>query len=308
MKSNYHRPVLLQEAADGLNVIRGGLYVDATFGGGGHSRAILERLGDGQLVAFDQDNDAEGNVPDDDRILFLNHNFRYMKNFLKWHGKLPADGILADLGVSSHQFDKASRGFSSRFDGPLDMRMNTLSATTAKEVLNRYDEKKLAGMFRMYGELKNSHKIAASIVGHRKENMLETTSQLAALLKPLAPKGRENKFLAQVFQALRIEINAEMESLRQLLIQSPAILKDGGRLVIISYHSLEDRMVKNYMKSGNVEGKQTKDFYGKLLRPFNPVSRLQTASEAEIRENPRARSARLRIAEKNKCPDDTKRV
>lgn len=300
MKNSYHRPVLLQEAVDGLKVIPGGLYVDATFGGGSHSRAILERLGDGQLVAFDQDKDAAGNVPRDDRILFLNHNFRYMKNFLKWYGKLPADGILADLGVSSHQFDTASRGFSSRFDGPLDMRMNTLSAITAKDVVNRYDEEKLATMFRLYGELPNNRKIAASIAGHRKEKVLETTSQLAALIKPLAMKGRENKFLAQVFQALRIEINAEMEALRQLLIKSKAILKDGGRLVIISYHSLEDRMVKNYMRSGNIEGKQRKDFYGKLLRPFDPVSRLQTASEAEIRDNPRARSARLRIAEKKR--------
>ncbi len=300
MKNSYHRPVLLQEAVDGLKVIPGGLYVDATFGGGSHSRAILERLGDGQLVAFDQDKDAAGNVPRDDRILFLNHNFRYMKNFLKLYGKLPADGILADLGVSSHQFDTASRGFSSRFDGPLDMRMNTLSATTAKDVVNRYDEEKLATMFRLYGELPNSRKIAASIAGHRKEKVLETTSQLAALIKPLAMKGRENKFLAQVFQALRIEINAEMEALRQLLVNSQAILKDGGRLVIISYHSLEDRMVKNYMRSGNIEGKQRKDFYGKLLRPFDPVSRLQTASEAEIKDNPRARSARLRIAEKKR--------
>ncbi len=304
MMHDYHKSVMRQEAIDGLKVVRGGTYVDATFGGGGHARAILERLGDGRLIAFDQDDDATRNIPTDQRLLFVNHNFRYMKNFLKLHGYIPVDGILADLGVSSHQFDQASRGFSARYDGPLDMRMNMMAKTTAREVLNKYDTDKLANMFRLYGELRNASRIAVAIEEYRNQQALETTGQLVALLKPMAPKGRENKFLAQVFQAIRIVVNNELEALKELLKQSTNLLKAGGRLVVISYHSLEDRLVKNFMKTGNFEGRQEKDFYGSLLSPLKPVSKLQTAGKAEVIINPRARSAKLRIAEKKPFPDD----
>ncbi len=301
---DYHRPVMLEEAIDGLKVVSGGTYVDATLGGGGHARAILRRLGNGRLIAFDQDEDAIPNVPGDERLLFLNHNFRYMKNFLKQHGHIPVDGILADLGVSSHQFDQPLRGFSSRLDGPLDMRMNKMAPISAREVLNKYDTEKLADMFYLYGELRNARRIAAAIEQHRKQKPLETTADLAALLKPMAPKRRENKFLAQAFQALRIEVNNELVALKELLSQSVEVLNEGGRLVVISYHSLEDRLVKNFMKTGNFEGRQQKDFFGKLMSPVKPVSGMQTASEREVMNNPRARSAKLRIAEKTMTDDN----
>ena len=301
---DYHRPVMLNEAIDGLKVVPGGTYVDATFGGGGHTRAMLGRLGNGRLIAFDQDDDAIRNVPRDDRLLFLNHNFRYMKNFLKQHGHIPVNGILADLGVSSHQLDQPLRGFSSRHQGPLDMRMNKMAQTSARDVLNKYDAEKLADIFYLYGELRHARKIAATIEQQREQKPLETTADLAALLRPMAPKGRENKFLAQAFQALRIEVNNELVALKEFLSQSLDVLVNGGRLVVISYHSLEDRLVKNFIKTGNFEGRQEKDFFGKLMSPVKPVSRMQKASEREVRENPRARSARLRIAEKIMTDDN----
>ncbi len=294
----YHNPVMPEAAIDGLSLVSGGIYVDATYGGGGHSAAILERLGEGKLIAFDQDEDARRNIRDDPRLVFFDHNFRYMKNLLKFHGHLPVDGILADLGVSSYQFDQASRGFSTRSEGPLDMRMNRQAPMSAADILNTYDDKQLAGLFYTYGELRNSRRIAAAIIDHRREKPFETTTELTGLLEKMAPRGRENKFLAQAFQALRIEVNQELDSLKELLTQSTEVLKSGGRLVIISYHSLEDRLVKNFMKTGNLTGKQEKDFYGNLIRPFEPVGKVQTADPKEIAENPRARSAKLRIAEK----------
>lgn len=294
----YHNPVMLNEAIEGLAVTTGGTYVDATFGGGGHAAAILDKLGDGRLIAFDQDDEAANNLPEDDRILFLNHNFRYIKNFLKYYGYPKVDGILADLGVSSHQFDKAERGFSTRYDSPLDMRMNKESTFTAKNVLNEYDTKKLADVFFLYGEIKNARKIADIIAKQRSIKPLETTGQLTDLLKPMAPKKRENKYMAQVFQALRIEVNAELDALKELLEKSVEVLKEGGRLVVISYHSLEDRLVKNFMKSGRFDGKQEKDFYGHLHRPLMPVGKLQTPCEEELATNNRARSARFRVAVK----------
>ena len=294
----YHSPVMLEKAIDGLSIVSGGTYVDATFGGGSHSAAILRRLDKGTLVAFDQDEDARQNIPDDPRMLFLAHNFRYMKNLLKFHEKLPADGILADLGVSSHQFDHAARGFSTRHDGPLDMRMNREAAVSAREVVNTFDDKELARIFYTYGELKNARKVAAAIISRRREKPLETTAELAALLEKMAPRGKENKFLAQAFQALRIEVNQELEALKEMLLQSAEVLKEGGRLVVISYHSLEDRLVKNFIKAGNFTGEQEKDFYGNVLRPFRPVGKMLTAGKDETVRNPRARSARLRVAEK----------
>ncbi len=304
----YHKPVMLEAALEGLAVKAGGTYVDATFGGGGHARAILQRLGEGRLVAFDQDEDALANLPDDDRLTFLNQNFRYMKNFLKLYGYLPVDGILADLGVSSHQFDQAGRGFSTRLEGPLDMRMNRHSEPSAKTVVNEYDTGRLAEVLRLYGELRQSRKIAAAIDQARKEQPLETTGELTDLLKRLAPRGRENKFMAQVFQALRIEVNSELGALRELLIQSEEVLKDGGRLVVISYHSLEDRLGKNYMRAGNFSGEPEKDFYGRIIRPFVPLWKPRTPEPAEVEENSRARSARLRVAEKIKNQDGSKPI
>jgi 16S rRNA (cytosine1402-N4)-methyltransferase len=294
----YHRPVLLQSCIEGLNIKAGGTYVDVTFGGGGHSALILENLKDGRLLAFDQDPDAANNLPDDNRLLFINQNFRYMKNFLKLHGAMPVDGILADLGISSWQIDQAERGFSTRFYGPLDMRMDKQSVLSAREVLNEYEKIELARVFRLYGELKNAHKIAEEITFHRKTENLETTEQLKQVLQKLAPRGKENKFFAQVFQALRIEVNAELDVLKEFLKQSVEVLKPGGRLVVISYHSLEDRLVKNFIKAGNFEGQQEKDFFGNVLAPLKAVGKLIVPDEKEQMENPRSRSAKLRIAEK----------
>ncbi|TVR41827.1 MAG: 16S rRNA (cytosine(1402)-N(4))-methyltransferase RsmH [Bacteroidia bacterium] len=299
MMHDYHKPVLLKEAIDGLDIREGGVYVDATFGGGGHSRSILKHLAGGRLIAFDQDEDAIVNVPDDERIHFLHQNFRYMKNFLKYYGYLPVDGILADLGVSSHQLNEAERGFSSRYEGPLDMRMSQSSEKTAKNILNKYDAESLSNVFFLYGEIRQAKKLAEAVVLYRQQRPLETTSQLIDILKPMVPAGRENKFFARVFQALRIEVNGELDALKALLIQSNEVLKTGGRLVVISYHSLEDRLVKNFMKAGNFEGKQEKDFFGRLIAPFKPVTKMITPGEQELRENPRSRSAKLRIAEKN---------
>lgn len=297
----YHKPVLLKEAVDGLAIIPEGRYVDATFGGGGHSRAILDQLGDqGRLIAFDQDPEAAANLPGDPRMQFLNHNFRYMQNFLRLYGMFPSNGILADLGVSSHQFDEAARGFSTRMDGPLDMRMNKEAGPTAREVVNEYEEEKLADVLFLFGELRNARKIASAIVSHRKSMLIETTGQLTGIAMKLAPRGKENQFLARVFQAVRIEVNQELEALKELLEQSRSVLIPGGRLVVISYHSLEDRLVKNFMRAGNFEGIVNKDFYGKPLVPFRPVGKSLSPGPAEMDENPRARSARLRIAEKIK--------
>ena len=293
----YHDPVLAQQAIEGLNIAAGGRYVDATYGGGGHSELILQQLQEeGRLIVFDQDAEAGANVLADKRILFLNHNFRFLKNFLKLHGMVPVDGILADLGVSSHQFDQASRGFSTRFNGPLDMRMNQASGITAADVVNQYTVEKLMEIFQTYGELPNTRKIAYSIEQQRKNEKITTTEKLKEVLSRFAPRGKENKFFAQVFQALRIEVNQELEALKEFLMHSAGVLKPGGRLVVISYHSLEDRLVKNFMKAGNFTGELEKDFFGNVISPMQPVGKLIVPHEDEIERNSRARSAKLRIA------------
>lgn len=295
----YHIPVLLQPSIEGLNINPNGVYVDVTFGGGGHARAILERLQNGRLIAFDQDADAAINLPDDERITFVPHNFRYMRNFLMLHQLPQVDGILADLGVSSHQFDKAEKGFSTRFDGPLDMRMDTNSDLTAAYIVNSFDEDRLRDILQEYGELSQARKMAARIVVQRQSRPLKTTFDLIDAVTQILPKGKENKVLAQLFQALRIEVNQEMEALKAFLQQCHTSLKPGGRLVVISYHSLEDRLVKHYMKSGNFQGHIGKDFYGNPITPFKLVSRKAIVAESnETETNSRARSARLRIAER----------
>jgi len=296
----YHNPVLLHKSVGGLNIRPNGVYVDATFGGGGHARAILKQLGaEGRLVAFDQDVEAEANKPDDERVIFVNQNFRYLKNFLRLYGILQVDGILADLGVSSHQFDKAERGFSTRFDGPLDMRMGKHQTLTAAEIVNTYSENELNGIFRLYGEIKNSRCMAKLICAQRKEKAFETTFELEAAVEKCIPPTRKNKMLAMLFQAIRIEVNQELEVLKAFLEQSVDVLKPGGRLVVISYHSLEDRLVKNFIKTGNFEGKIKKDFFGNDLIDIKPVVNKAIApDEEEIAQNSRARSAKLRIAEK----------
>ncbi|HSV88354.1 MAG TPA: 16S rRNA (cytosine(1402)-N(4))-methyltransferase RsmH [Bacteroidales bacterium] len=296
----YHEPVLAHEAVEGLNITPNGRYVDATYGGGGHSALILEKLGEGKLIAFDQDQDAGQNVLKDGRLLFLNQNFRYMKNFLKLYGLIPVDGILADLGVSSHQFDEKSRGFSTRFEAPLDMRMNRESHLTARTIVNEYSEEKLAELFFMYGELPSSRKIAAAIGLFRKGKGIDSTTMLIEALSKLSPKGKENKFFAQVFQALRIEVNQELDALKEFLEQSVEVLKPGGRLVVISYHSLEDRIVKYFFRSGNFRGIIEKDFFGNPVTPLVPVGKAISPSAEEIRQNSRSRSAHLRIAETRK--------
>jgi 16S rRNA (cytosine1402-N4)-methyltransferase len=294
----YHNPVLLQACIQGLNIDPEGTYVDVTFGGGGHSRAILQQLTTGSLIAFDQDKDSLNNIPDDKRLMFINENFRYMKNFLKLHNKIPVKGILADLGISSWQIDEPSRGFSTRFDGPLDMRMDRHNPVSAREIINEYEVGQLTSIFKLYGELKNAFHVTREIEYHRKLKAIETTEDLKTALQKVAPRGKENKFFAQVFQALRIEVNNELDVLKELLKQSIEVLDKGGRLVIISYHSLEDRLVKNYIKSGNFEGIQEKDFFGNVLSPVKPVGKLIVPDEDEIDANPRSRSAKLRIAEK----------
>ena len=295
----YHVPVLLEESVSGLNIDPDGVYLDLTFGGGGHSREILKRLKDGCLIGFDQDSDALANVPDDSRFIFVNHNFRYLRNFLRYCGYDEADGILADLGVSSHEFDEAGRGFSFRFDAELDMRMNQRSRLKATDILNTYSEENLIRIFRNYGEVDNVRRLVDLIVNARTGKMLTRSEEFLQVIAPCVPKQKEKKYLAQVYQALRIEVNGELEALEDMLKEAERALRPGGRLVVITYHSLEDRIVKNFLKSGNFEGKVEKDFYGHVKRNFELVNRkVIVPSEEEIERNPRARSAKLRIAEK----------
>ncbi len=295
----YHRPVLLNESIELLGISPGGVYVDATFGGGGHSREILNKLENGRLIAFDQDEDASRNAFEDPRFTFVGHNFRFLKNFLRLHKQVPVDGILADLGISSHQIDVPARGFSTRAEGSLDMRMDCRKPITAQTIINLHQEGKLVEIFRVYGEIPNSKKLASRIIAARKEKEITSTSELVAIAKTCAERGKENKYLAQVFQALRIEVNQEMEVLEDFLKQCLDVLKSNGRLAVISYHSLEDKMVKNYFRTGNFEGELKKDFYGNVLSPWKMVTRKAVvAGEQEIEENSRARSARLRVAEK----------
>lgn len=298
--NSYHTPVMLKECLDGLNIRPDGTYVDVTFGGGGHSRAIMKRLGkNGRLLAFDQDADAQQNAIDDERFEFIDQNFRYLKNFTRLHNAIPVDGILADLGVSSYQFDQAERGFSIRFDAELDMRMNQADKLTAKEVINTYSEADLHRIFGIYGEIQNAKSLAKTIVTARLNAPLATVADLKNAIVGLIPRGKENKYLAQVFQALRIEVNQELEALKDFLIQSAEVLVSGGRLVVMSYHSLEDRLVKSFIAKGKFSGEVEKDIYGNDQKPFEAVSRgAITASEEEIKNNNRARSAKLRIAVK----------
>ena len=295
----YHQPVLLNESIEALNIKGDGIYVDVTYGGGGHSAKILEKITTGSLIAFDQDQDALANKPDDDRLILINQNFRFMRNFLKLYKAVPVDGILADLGISSHQIDKAERGFSVRFEAELDLRMNQRKDLTAAKVVNTYSVAKLREIFFRYGDLKNAGRISSLIETARSQSEIKTTGQLKDILKSLAPRMQENKFYAKVFQALRIEVNDEMGALEEMLEQTADLLKPGGRLVVISYHSLEDRLVKNLMKTGNVEGKVHKDFFGNVETPFEVITRKPIIpTDKEIETNNRARSAKLRVAEK----------
>lgn len=296
----YHKPVMLEESLEGLNIQPDGIYADMTYGGGGHSREIVSRLGkDGHLYGFDQDLDAMQGAMSDERFTFVRSNFRFVKNWMQYYGVDGMDGILADLGVSSHHFDEGERGFSFRYDAALDMRMNQAARLTAAQVVNTYSEEQLADIFYLYGEMKTSRKLAATLVKARKENEIKTTGQLADLLRPLLGRDREKKDMAKVFQALRIEVNGEMNALKQMLAGAIEVLKPGGRLVVLTYHSLEDRMVKNIMRSGNTEGKTEQDFFGNILSPLRPIKKgVMTPSAAEQQENPRSRSAKLRIAEK----------
>lgn len=297
---NYHNPVLLQTCIDNLITNPSGTYVDVTFGGGGHSRAILNTLDSGgKLLAFDQDEDSHANLIDDERFQFVPSNFKNLTRFLQYHRAYPVDGILADLGISSHQIDTAERGFSYSKDGILDMRMNTQAGISAREIINEWDEQQLSRIFFQYGELREGRQLARQIIKKRTEQSIDTTLHLSEILKACLPKGKENKYLSKIFQALRIEVNKEMEVLESFLTQTTAALKPGGRLVIISYHSLEDRLVKNFMRSGNLNGEIEKDFFGNPLTPFKLISRKAIIpDEEEIMTNPRARSAKLRIAEK----------
>lgn len=308
----YHVPVLLKESVDGLNIQSGGIYVDVTFGGGGHSSEILSRLDEqAHLYSFDQDADAEQNVMrsevgaerrfvDDPRFTFVRSNFRYLKNWMRYYGVESIDGLLADLGVSSHHFDDESRGFSFRFDAQLDMRMNKRAGKTAADIVNDYDEEALANLFYLYGEIKQSRHLAAAVVKARSQQRIATTQDLLGILEPIFKREREKKDLAKVFQALRIEVNHEMDALKEMLKSATELLKPGGRLSVITYHSLEDRIVKNIMKTGNVEGKRIQDFYGRIETPLTLINnKVIVPSENEQQENPRSRSAKLRIAEKN---------
>jgi 16S rRNA (cytosine1402-N4)-methyltransferase len=295
----YHDPVLLQQSVEGLNIKPEGIYVDATFGGGGHSKEILKQLTTGKLVAFDRDEDALNNKPDDSRLIFVHHNYRYMRNFLRYHGIQKVDGILADLGVSSHQFDEAERGFSFRSDAALDMRMNQSATMNAQTILNSYTDEQLKKIFVEYGELPNAWKIATTITKARQQVEIKTTQQFVDIIKNCIPRQTENKVLAQVFQAIRIEVNGELDSLKEFLSQTIDCLAENGRLSVITYHSLEDRLVKNFVKAGNFEGKQEKDFYGNILSPFKAINKnVIIPDDAEIARNNRARSAKLRVAEK----------
>jgi 16S rRNA (cytosine1402-N4)-methyltransferase len=295
----YHVPVMPKESLEGLAIAENGVFVDATFGGGGHSRLILDALGDkGRLLGFDQDKDALANVPEDERFTFVQHNFRFLRRFLKLYGIRQVDGILADLGVSSHQLDEGSRGFSYRFDHELDMRMNQSDGVTAADLLNTYSEEELVRIFSEYGEVRNSKTLAAGIVQARQGKSIRTVGDFLSTIDPLI-RGSRRKYLSQVFQALRIEVNDEIGALEEFLEQSLEVLKPGGRLVVISYHSLEDRLAKNFLRSGNLKGEQEKDFYGNIYRPFKVITRKALLpAPAEIETNPRARSAKLRVGEK----------
>jgi 16S rRNA (cytosine1402-N4)-methyltransferase len=299
MTKEYHNPVLLKEAVDGLNIDPGGIYVDVTFGGGGHSREILNRLNNsGRLIAFDQDQDALLNTIEDNRFTLINENFRHLKRFLRFHGVRTVDGILADFGVSSHQFDMPDRGFSTRFESDLDMRMNQWDKMSAYTVINQYDEQRLRQLFREYGELRQAPVIARTLVTRRKDKEIRTSKQLKTALRNLLPPHRENKILAQIYQAIRIEVNQEIEALKEFLLQTPDLLKKGGRLSFISYHSLEDRLVKRFFRSGMFEGEPEKDVFGNVSVPLKRVGKLIVPAPEEIERNNRARSAKLRIAEK----------
>lgn len=297
---NYHEPVMKKECIEALNIRENGIYVDVTFGGGGHSKAILEQLGqEGKLFGFDQDPDAQRNIPTHDAFTFVESNFRYLKRYLRFHGITEVDGILADLGVSSHQFDEAKRGFSFRFEAELDMRMNTHAKLSAKEVINTYSEEDLLYIFSKYGEVRNARSLVRAIMQERQFRNIVTIQDLVNAIEPVI-RGKRNKYLAQVFQAIRIEVNDEIKALEDFLQDALKVLKPKGRLVIMSYHSLEDRPVKNFLKFGNFEGTQVKDFYGNIERPFKLITRKAVeASAAEIERNPRARSAKLRVAERH---------
>ena len=299
-EQTYHVPVLLNESIEGMNLQPGGIYGDVTFGGGGHSKEILRRMeNDSHLYSFDQDEDAEKNIVNDARFTFVRSNFRYLYNFLRYYEVEQVDAVLADLGVSSHHFDDSERGFSFRFEGKLDMRMNKRAGMTAADVVNTYDEERLADTFYLYGELKNSRKLASSIIKARATKPIVTIGDFLEIVKPMFGREREKKELAKVFQALRIEVNQEMEALKEMLAAATEALKPGGRLVVITYHSLEDRIVKNFMKTGNAAGKSEQDFFGNMQTPFRLVNnKVIVASEEEVTRNPRSRSAKLRIAEK----------
>lgn len=299
MKTIYHKPVMLKEAIQGLKIDPQGIYVDVTFGGGGHSRAILDQLSDqGKLLAFDQDEAARQNIISDDRFQLINGNFADLKRHLKFHGLSSVNGILADFGVSSHQFDSGSRGFSTRLEGPLDMRMNVQNPLSARQVVNRYTAEELQTIFKEYGELRMARKLADRIVEKRNDTAIETTQSLVSLLSPILPKQLFNKIIAQVFQAIRIEVNAELEVIRSFLKQSVEVIHQGGRMVCISYHSLEDRLVKRFIRDGKFEGKAESDLYGNRDLPFKKVGNLRIPSQEEVKQNSRARSGKLRIAEK----------
>jgi len=299
MTMDYHNPVLLSESVEGLNIKREGIYVDATFGGGGHSKEILKQLGpDGKLFAFDQDQDALLNTIEDNRFTLINENFKYIKRFLRFYGVNKVDGILADLGISSHQIDIAERGFSTRYDAYLDMRMNRNSPLSAFNIINEYGEEQLRNVFKEYGELRQAPAMAKVIVEERSKSQIKTTEQLKSLLRRFLQHKKENKILAQIYQAIRIEVNQEIETLKELLIQVPELLKIGRRLSVISYHSLEDRMVKRFIRNGLFEGEPERDVYGNYNVPFKKIGNLIIPSEAEIKLNNRARSAKLRIAER----------
>ncbi len=298
MTETYHIPVLLRQSIDALDIKGNGAYADLTFGGGGHSREILKHLGnDGRLLAFDQDKDTLANIPSDSRLLFAQSNFRYLKNFSKYYGVLPLDGILADLGVSSHHFDESERGFSFRFDGPLDMRMNQTSDKTAKLVINTCSEAELADILYYYGELQQAKRIASAVVKSRQQKSIDTIFELVQVVERFCGHDKKRD-LAKIFQAIRIEVNDELEALKEMLLSTSKVLRSGGRLVVITYHSLEDRLVKNFMKSGNFEGRMEQDFYGNISAPLRPIGKAVTPDNDEIEANPRSRSAKLRIAEK----------
>lgn len=297
--TNYHTPALLKDCIDGLNVNPDGNYIDATFGGGGHSAAIVKLLNNGHLFGFDQDEDARSNIVDEEHFTFVHANFRFLKHFMRYHNVDGIDGILADLGVSFHHFDTAERGFSFRFDAPLDMRMNQNATLTAAKVINEYSVERLSFIFKTYGDFHMAYKLANTIDKARAESLLKTTGELKSLVEPLFPSKVQSKFLARLFQAIRMEVNQEVETLKKMLVDGTSLLKPGGRFVVITYHSIEDRLVKNYFKSGNFEGKIAQDFYGNVEAPMKPINRgVIIPDDDETTRNPRSRSAKLRIAEK----------